>query len=92
MEPGAKIIGEGSGQDAAGSPVRAIATLRGVGKTFPSGVTAVKNLDLDIQEGEFVSLLGPSGCGKSTALRMLAGFLTPSQGTIAWREKRSPGT
>ena len=91
MEPDAKIIGEGSRHDAAGSPLRAIATLRGVGKTFPSGVTAVKNLDLDIQEGEFVSLLGPSGCGKSTALRMLAGFLPPSQGTIAWREKRAPG-
>ena len=72
-------------------PPRAIATLRGVGKTFPSGVTAVKNLDLDIREGEFVSLLGPSGCGKSTALRMLAGLVPPSQGRIAWRETRASG-
>ena len=91
MGPGAEIAGEGSIQDVASSPPRAIATLRGVDKIFPSGVTAVKNLDLDIQEGEFVSLLGPSGCGKSTALRMLAGLVPPSQGTIAWRETRAPG-
>jgi NitT/TauT family transport system ATP-binding protein len=68
-----------------------IATLRGVGKTFPNGVVAVKGLDLDIHDGEFVSLLGPSGCGKSTALRMLAGLVPPSQGTITWRERRAPG-
>ena len=49
--------------EANGESESAIATQRGFGKTFPSGVTAVKNLDLDIQEGEFVSLRGPSGCG-----------------------------
>jgi NitT/TauT family transport system ATP-binding protein len=69
----------------------ALATIRGVSKTFPSGVVAVQNLDLDIRQGEFVSLLGPSGCGKSTALRMLAGLIPPSQGNIAWREERAPG-
>ena len=69
----------------------ALATLRSVGKTFPTGVTAVRDLDLDIRDGEFVSLLGPSGCGKSTALRMLAGLLTPSVGSIEWRERRAAG-
>ena len=46
-----------------------IVALRGVGKTFPSGTVALAGLDLDVREGEFLSLLGPSGCGKSTALR-----------------------
>lgn len=44
--------------------------------------TAVENLDLNIEEGEFVSLLGPSGCGKTTTLRMLAGLEFPSEGEI----------
>lgn len=70
----------------------AIATLRGVGKTFPNGTVAVQGFDLDIRDGEFLTLLGPSGCGKSTALRMLAGLVPPSRGTIEWREKPVPGT
>ena len=40
------------------------------------------NVDLEMHEGEFVSLLGPSGCGKSTLLYLVAGLLTPDQGTI----------
>jgi spermidine/putrescine ABC transporter ATP-binding subunit len=43
---------------------------------------AVETLDLSIERGEFFSLLGPSGCGKSTTLRMLAGFVAPSTGSI----------
>lgn len=45
--------------------------------------TAVDELDLNIQEGEFFSLLGPSGCGKTTTLRMIAGFEHPTQGNIS---------
>jgi iron(III) transport system ATP-binding protein len=45
-------------------------------------VTAVDAFDLALETGEFVSLLGPSGCGKTTTLRMIAGFLEPSDGTI----------
>ena len=45
-------------------------------------VTAVDRFSLTLQAGEFVSLLGPSGCGKTTTLRMIAGFLEPSEGTI----------
>ena len=52
-----------------------------VRKTFGSTI-AVNELDLTIEEGEFVSLLGPSGCGKTTTLRMLAGLEEPSGGTI----------
>src|SRR3569833_1979101 len=45
--------------------------------------TAVDQLSLDIAPGEFISLLGPSGCGKTTTLRMIAGFVRPTGGTIA---------
>jgi iron(III) transport system ATP-binding protein len=46
------------------------------------GITAVDDVSLELEAGEFVSLLGPSGCGKTTTLRMIAGFLNPSVGTI----------
>src|SRR5512133_621113 len=55
--------------------------LRNVSKKF-GGYTAVDNLNLTLNEGELVSLLGSSGCGKTTTLRMIAGFMTPSEGTI----------
>ncbi len=45
-------------------------------------VTALQPLDLQIEEGEFVTLLGPSGCGKTTTLRLIAGFILPSEGHI----------
>jgi NitT/TauT family transport system ATP-binding protein len=61
-----------------------LVALRGVGKTFPSGTRALSGLDLDVRQGEFLSLLGPSGCGKSTALRIIAGLTEPTQGTVAW--------
>jgi NitT/TauT family transport system ATP-binding protein len=53
-----------------------------VSKRFAGGVAALESLDLDIQPGEFVSLLGPSGCGKSTALRLIAGLTEPTSGQI----------
>ncbi|MBF0277081.1 MAG: ABC transporter ATP-binding protein [SAR324 cluster bacterium] len=55
--------------------------LQSITKKFGSTI-AVDKVDISIEKGEFFSLLGPSGCGKSTTLRMLAGFLTPSEGRI----------
>jgi multiple sugar transport system ATP-binding protein len=56
--------------------------LQNVQKAYPSGFMAVKGVDLDVEDGEFFTLLGPSGCGKTTTLRMIAGLETPSAGRI----------
>lgn len=57
-----------------------------VSKSF-AGIPVVQNLDLQIPQGEFVSILGPSGCGKTTTLNMIAGFNTPTAGDIRVRGK-----
>ena len=67
-------------------PAAPIVTLRGVGKAFGTGTLALDGLDLEIRDGEFLSLLGPSGCGKSTALRIVAGLSEPSRGAVTWAD------
>ena len=57
--------------------------LENVSKEF-NKLHAVKDVNLEIAEGEFVTLLGPSGCGKTTTLRMIAGFETPTSGNIRY--------
>ena len=57
-------------------------------KTYPGGVQAVKGIDLEVADGEFVVLVGPSGCGKSTLLRMVAGLETISSGELHIGERR----
>jgi putative spermidine/putrescine transport system ATP-binding protein len=57
-------------------------TLTGIQKRFSGGVVAVRDFDLAMEKGEFVSFLGPSGCGKTTTLRMIAGFEQPTLGRI----------
>jgi spermidine/putrescine transport system ATP-binding protein len=59
-----------------------IIELKGLSKTYASTVRAVDGISLDIEAGEFVTLLGPSGCGKTTILRLIAGFETPDTGQI----------
>lgn len=67
-----------------------LVTLRNVEKTFENGLTALRGVGTAIQDGEFVSVLGASGCGKTTLLRLLAGLIPPSHGTIAWRGGKRP--
>ena len=74
-------------------PVADAVSLRGVTKVYDNGTVALGPLDLTVRKGEFVSLLGSSGCGKSTALRIIAGLIQPSSGSInvATRNGRSIG-
>ncbi len=62
-------------------------SLRGVGKVFNPGsdqeVRAVQGIDLDVERGEFISVIGPSGCGKSTLLRLVGDLTSPSAGTVS---------
>lgn len=60
--------------------------LKGLTKRYGT-IDVVDHIDLALKEGEFVSLLGPSGCGKTTTLRMIAGFIDPTEGTIEMNDK-----
>ncbi len=80
IAPGADAVSMAGARPRDGRPP--LLSLRGLGCTFGE-VRAVDRLDLDLAPGEFVSLLGPSGCGKTTTLRMIAGFIDPTAGTIA---------
>jgi NitT/TauT family transport system ATP-binding protein len=69
-----------------GRPMQPLIRLSEVNKRYSNGTIALRDMNLSIGRGEFVSLLGPSGCGKSTALRMMAGLLSLSSGSIDWPE------
>ncbi|WP_344085045.1 ABC transporter ATP-binding protein [Luedemannella helvata] len=68
-------------------------SVRGVNKTFNAGenreVRALDNVNLTIEEGEFLVLLGPSGCGKTTLLRLLGGLESPTSGSIEFESSSS---
>jgi ABC-type Fe3+/spermidine/putrescine transport system ATPase subunit len=61
--------------------------LKGLTRRY-AGFTAVDGVDLDVGDGEFVTLLGPSGCGKTTTLRMVAGFIPPDRGEVWFDDRR----
>jgi NitT/TauT family transport system ATP-binding protein len=69
---------------AVGAATRPLVSIRNVSKQFANGTVAIRGVDLDLRETEFVSLLGPSGCGKSTLLRIIAGLGVPSAGVVDW--------
>lgn len=65
-------------------------TIKGIHHTYftkASMTTALSNISLTIEEGEFVSFLGPSGCGKTTLLSIIAGLLKPTEGTVLLEDK-----
>ena len=64
-----------------------IIELKDIAVSF-DGEPVLKNLNLSISDGEFVTLLGPSGCGKTTTLRIIAGFVTPDTGDVFFEGKR----
>jgi putative ABC transport system ATP-binding protein len=64
------------------SSTEAIVTLRGVGREYPGGVTALRDIDLQIDRGELVAIIGPSGSGKSTMLNVMGTLDRPSSGQV----------
>jgi NitT/TauT family transport system ATP-binding protein len=62
----------------------ALIHFQNVSKTYDNGTLALSDVSTTIAQGSFVSLLGPSGCGKSTWLRIIAGLIAPSSGTLKW--------
>jgi len=72
------------GEDPRDRPQRPLIRIGGVSKIYHNGTVALRDVDLAVAHGEFVSLLGPSGCGKSTLLRLIAGLGAVSDGTIDW--------
>jgi NitT/TauT family transport system ATP-binding protein len=57
-------------------------SIRGLKKVFSTGTVAIEEIDLDVADGEFVSIVGPSGCGKTTLLRIAAGLEDATSGTV----------
>ncbi len=71
--------------------MNAYLSIEGVGMTFPNGGEVLRQIDLKIDKGEFVSIIGHSGCGKSTLLNIVAGLLTHSSGVLLLDGKEIDG-
>jgi NitT/TauT family transport system ATP-binding protein len=59
-----------------------VVSIRDVRKQFKGGTVALEDIDLEFEQGEFISLIGPSGCGKSTLLRIIGDLIEPTSGTV----------
>jgi NitT/TauT family transport system ATP-binding protein len=71
-------------------PTSPLIHLRDIGKRYCNGTIALRGVDLDVGEHQFVSLLGPSGCGKTAVLRIIAGLGRPTAGTLKWPGASNP--
>jgi NitT/TauT family transport system ATP-binding protein len=83
-----KVSKRYSGDPSAGMESAGALRIRGVGVDYATAdgkFTALESVDLDIEPGEFVSVIGPSGCGKSTLLHSVGGLLRPTRGEIEFR-------
>ena len=59
-----------------------VVDIKGVTKEFKGGTVALQDIDLEIEQGEFISLIGPSGCGKSTLLRVIGDLVEPDRKSV----------
>jgi NitT/TauT family transport system ATP-binding protein len=66
-----------------------VVEIKNVSKEFKGGTVALRDIDLEIEQGEFISLIGPSGCGKSTLLRIVGDLIEPSHGTVTVNGKEA---
>ncbi|MET1019411.1 MAG: ABC transporter ATP-binding protein [Microterricola sp.] len=79
---------------AGGARVNAMISVRGVSKHYETSrgiVKSLDNVDLDVAQGEFITLVGPSGCGKSTMLNLMAGLLAPTSGSVLVNDREVTG-
>src|SRR5687767_5258797 len=77
--------------DVATTPARLLVRLEGVEQLYDRKIRILGPIDLEVREGEFLSLVGPSGCGKSTLLRIVAGVLQPTRGRVFLGDRRLEG-
>src|SRR3984885_12118721 len=98
-QPSSRASGEGWGSGAPENgaphqPRTEMIRIEKLGKTFTTAdgvVTALENIDITIEQGEFVSIVGPSGCGKSTLLMCIAGLIEASVGSVMVGSQRVSG-
>jgi NitT/TauT family transport system ATP-binding protein len=64
------------------APKRTSVSIKNISKEFKGGTTAIEDIDLEIEQREFISLIGPSGCGKSTLLRIVGDLIEPTSGEV----------
>jgi NitT/TauT family transport system ATP-binding protein len=72
-------------------PAEAVVEVGGIGKTYPGGVEALRDVSLAFPAGKLSTLLGPSGCGKTTLLKIIAGLIPPDTGEVRVKGKRVDG-